>query len=691
MSGTGDDLAASRSHTILVVDDNPTNLGILADCLAFLDCRVLVAQDGSSALEEAEQAHPDLILLDVLLPGMNGFEICRRLKANEALQDVPVIFLTALGETQDKVTAFELGAADYITKPFHYEEVLARVGVHLALHTLQRQLGTQNEQLQLEIAERGRVQEALRLSEERHRALVENTNDVIFALDARGCFAYISPAIERFALYKPDEVVGQPFAVFVHSDDLDGLRASFERTMTGSVEPYEFRVFAKDGAVHHVRTSSRPLWGEGQLVGLTGIMTDITDRKLMEEALRKAHTGLEHRVEQRTAQLARANANLIAEIAERKRTEKALRESEERYHALFEQASDAIFVENIHNEIVDVNRRACDMLGYTRDELLTMKVSDLQAPEVRGRSGTVVRDEMVRYHGAPFDSVDLHRDGTLIPVEINTTRLTGQNDDLSLSIVRDVSERKRAEERTYRLNAELEQRVIERTSQLEAANQELEAFAYSVSHDLRAPLRAMDGFSRILLQEHAQYLSGEAQHYLRRVRENAQRMGQLIDDLLAFSCLGRQALKKRFVAPAELVEQAWEDLHDEAEGRQVERIIGELPRCQADPLLLKQVFINLLSNALKFTRSREVARVEVGHQQVDGRGVYFVRDNGVGFDMRYAAKLFGVFQRLHSAEEYEGTGVGLAIVQRIVHRHGGRAWAMAETDKGATFYFTLEE
>jgi len=229
--------------------------------------------------------------------------------------------------------------------------------------------------------------------------------------------------------------------------------------------------------------------------------------------------------------------------------------------------------------------------------------------------------------------------------------------------------------------AELERRVAERTAALQAANQELEAFSYSVSHDLRAPLRALDGFSRILLEEHAPQLADEPRRYLRLLRQNAQQMGQLIDDLLTFSRLSRQPLTVQTVAPAEVARQVWKGLRAEREGRRVELTLGELPPCQADPALLKQVYANLLANALKFTRRREVAQIEVGCREESGQVVYFVKDNGVGFDMQYAHKLFGVFQRLHRAEDYEGTGVGLALVQRIVQRHGGRVWASAEVDR----------
>jgi signal transduction histidine kinase len=232
--------------------------------------------------------------------------------------------------------------------------------------------------------------------------------------------------------------------------------------------------------------------------------------------------------------------------------------------------------------------------------------------------------------------------------------------------------------------------LAHRTADLTAANKELDAFSYSVSHDLRSPLRAIDGFARILLEEHAPQLSPDAQRYLHLVRDNAQQLGRLVDDLLAFSRLSRQPLATRQVAPTAAVREALAELRPDQEGRRVDVALDDLPPCQADPALLKQVFVNLLANALKFTAGQDVARIAVGWCEQGGVPVYFVRDNGVGFDMRYAHKLFGVFQRLHRAEDYDGTGVGLATVQRIIHRHGGRIWAEAETDRGATFFFTLK-
>lgn len=238
-------------------------------------------------------------------------------------------------------------------------------------------------------------------------------------------------------------------------------------------------------------------------------------------------------------------------------------------------------------------------------------------------------------------------------------------------------------------NAELQRRVNERTAELEAANKELEAFSYSVSHDLRAPLRAVGGYSQMLLEDAAPRLLEEDLRLLHKICASAGQMQGIIEALLNLSRLGRQPLSKQPVQLARLVRQVFAELSKEREGRQVEIHVRDLPDGIGDPSLLKQVFVNLLSNALKFTRGTESAVIEVGWREQAGEKVYFVRDNGAGFNMQYAQKLFGAFQRLHRTDEFEGTGVGLSIVQRIIRRHGGRIWAEAEVNKGATFYFTL--
>ena len=246
-----------------------------------------------------------------------------------------------------------------------------------------------------------------------------------------------------------------------------------------------------------------------------------------------------------------------------------------------------------------------------------------------------------------------------------------------------------SEREIHQLNSELESRVAERTAQLKEANLELESFTYSVAHDLRAPLRHIAGFSGILMEECGPVLNAEAQRYLHRIQEGTRKMGQLVDELLTLARVGRQALSLQVAGLNSMVKEVIAMLQPEMEGRQVEWNISHLPFMECDPTLLKQVFQNLISNALKYSRPRSPAVIEIGQTDFDGASAIFVRDNGVGFNMKYADKLFGVFQRLHRSEDFEGTGVGLATVQRIIKKHQGRVWAEAELDKGATFYFTL--
>jgi len=284
------------------------------------------------------------------------------------------------------------------------------------------------------------------------------------------------------------------------------------------------------------------------------------------------------------------------------------------------------------------------------------------------------------------------KDGSLIEYSIyaapeydNDGKVAG-----NIAVLVDITDRKRAEAEIRKLNMELEQRVKDRTASLEAANKELEAFAYSVSHDLRAPLRHIDGFLELLQKSSAGALDERGKHYMSTISEAARRMGTLIDDLLSFSRMGRFEMSKGQVDLGDLVQQVIRELGPETEGRTIRWRIGDLPVVTGDRAMLRIVLVNLISNALKFTRPREQAEIEIGctgDREIET--VVFVRDNGVGFDMAYVDKLFNVFQRLHRADEFEGTGIGLANVRRIINRHGGRAWAEGAVDGGATFYFSL--
>jgi PAS domain S-box-containing protein len=384
-------------------------------------------------------------------------------------------------------------------------------------------------------------------------------------------------------------------------------------------------------------------------------------------------------------------SKVVRDISQERRTEKALSASELRYRRLFETAKDGILILDAETGmVVDVNPFLVTTLGFSHEQFMGKAIWELgffKDVWANSEKFAELRDkEYVRYENLPLETVD----GQKIEAEFVSNVYLVNGRKVIQCNVRDVTARRKAEEAVLRLNAELEQRVIQRTAELEEANKELEAFSYSVSHDLRAPLRAMDGFSQAVLEDYGPQLPEEGRRGLQTIREEAQKMGTLIDDLLTFSRLSRLPLQKQKVNNDKLVRSVIDDLNAQQTGRQIDLRVGELPESVGDPALLKQVWINLLSNAFKYTRHRAAALVEVGCLRESGEAIYFVRDNGAGFDTRYASKLFGVFQRLHRAEDYEGTGVGLAIVQRIIHRHGGRVWADAAVDRGATFSFTLE-
>jgi PAS domain S-box-containing protein len=361
----------------------------------------------------------------------------------------------------------------------------------------------------------------------------------------------------------------------------------------------------------------------------------------------------------------------------------SLKEIEDLRAALDEHA--IVAITDPQGKINYVNEKFCTISKYSRQELLGQDhrlINSGHHPKkfIRDLWVTIARGKVWK-----GEIKNKAKDGSFYWVD--TTIVPFLNEDGKprqyVAIRADITERKAAEEKIRQMNLELEQRVAERTA-------ELEAFSFSVSHDLRAPVRAIGGFARMVQEEYAAHLPAEARQKLERIYANAMKMGQLIDGLLTLSRLNRQPLNIRKVSPAAIVHRVLEELQADQICRDLKISVADLPECQADPVLLQQVFTNLIGNAFKYSRQRRPAVIEIGTRDENGRAVYFVKDNGAGFEMEYAPKLFGVFQRLHRADEFEGTGVGLAIVHRIIRRHGGRVWGEGEPDKGATFSFTLE-
>jgi PAS domain S-box-containing protein len=375
------------------------------------------------------------------------------------------------------------------------------------------------------------------------------------------------------------------------------------------------------------------------------------------------------------------------QIRQRLEKEAAL---ERQYCELVENANDIIYTHDLEGKFTSFNRAGERLLGYSREEILQHNFSRIVAPEQLDLARSMVSRKL---HGSGPTTYQLDlvaKDGRRIAFEVSSwlRHQAGGVDEVQ-GIARDITERQHAEAAIRKLNDELERRVAQRTAELTAVNKELEAFSHSVSHDLRAPLRHISGFASIVAEHPAVSAQADLQKPLSRIMAATSRMGRLIDDLLRFSRMARVPLARQPVAFDELVADVLRELQSETAGRDIQWKIAPLPEVRGDPATLRLVWQNLLGNALKYTRLRPRALVEVGGQPSEREWTFYVRDNGAGFDLRYADRLFGVFQRLHRDDEFEGTGIGLANVRRIVQRHGGRTWAEGAVDQGATFYFTL--
>ncbi len=504
------------------------------------------------------------------------------------------------------------------------------------------------------ISERKLIEETLKENEEKYRILIQNIGNPLFSINPDGTYRFANDAYTKLINKTPAEIIGKTVMDLFPPEEAEKRRLFFSQVIDSGEKGYaELKFVASDGEIRYSHSTLEPIKDQrGKTLWALGIAIDITERKRIEEALL---------------------------------------ESEDKFKYIFDHSVIGKSITFPSGEI-HVNKAFCEMLGYKQEELEKTKWQDISHPD-----DIETTEEMIRSlisgekDTARFIKRYLHTNGSVVWTDVGTA-LRRDEDGKPLyfiTAINNITERKNAESQIKKLNEELEERVIQRTEQLQAANKELEAFSYSVSHDLRAPLRSVHGFTKILLEDYEANLDEEGKRICGIISSSANQMGELIDDLLSFSRIGRSRLKPSEIDMKKMVRLLFEGMTSPSETKRIKLKIGKMHKVIGDVTLLGQVWINLLSNAIKYSSKNEFSEISVGSNVSGEIIIYYIKDNGVGFDKQYSHKLFGVFQRLHSEAEFEGNGVGLAIVQRIILKHGGKVWAEGEVGKGATFYFSL--
>ena len=624
---------------VLVVDDQPSNLRFLSKLLTAQGYQVYRAICGQLALNLAIAHCPDLILLDIRMPEMNGYEVCRRLKATAETEQIPVIFLSVLDEMNDKLQAFRVGGADYITKPFQVEEVLARIEKQVGLQKLQQQLKEQNYQLQQSQSLLASILNSSLDGVVAYSAVRNSEGNIV---DFQ--WLLINPAAEKFYGLLLNEIVGKSLLAELSQVRNNGLFDLYVSVVeTGETVDREF-------SYEHERDT---------IVWLHIVAVKLND-------------GL---------------AVTFRNITDRKRAEIALRDSEERFRAIFEQAAVGIAKTALCGQFMRVNPGFCQIVRYAESELLQKDWQAITHPDdiesdreyvrslLSGNIQTfsmekrlVCKDEAVRWANI---TVSAMRDANGTPQYL-------------VCAIEDISQRKLVQEL---LQASLDTQT-RYAQELTRSNAELEQFSYVASHDLQAPLSTIVGYAQLLEKRCHNQLDAQGNKFIRNIVNSCERMQALIDDLLEYSRVGRS--EKPFdVIDCNLVfEDACANLQLAIRQDRASVTRGDLPRVRGDSFQLLQLFQNLIGNAIKY-RSSEAPMVRVSASRQGDSWVFSVQDNGIGIAEQYHPRIFQLFQRLHSQKQYSGTGIGLAICQRIVERHGGSLWVESEPNRGSTFYFSI--
>ncbi|MBE9184080.1 PAS domain S-box protein [Microcoleus sp. LEGE 07076] len=624
---------------ILVVDDQPSNLRFLSKLLTAQGYQVYRAICGQLGLNAAIAHCPDLILLDIRMPEMNGYEVCRRLKSTAETAQIPVIFLSVLDDINDKLQAFRVGGADYIAKPFQIEEVLARIDKQVSLQKLQQQLKEQNAELKQSQSLLASVLNSSLDGVMAYSAVRNNQGNIV---DFQ--WLLVNRAAEKIADMPLNEIVGKYLLAEIlqaRNSDLFDLYVSVVET--GETVDQEFYY-------EHDRD--------------TGVWLHIVAVKL--------NDGL---------------AVTFRNITDRKRAEIALRESEERFRAIFEQAAVGIAKTALCGQFIRVNPGFCQIVRYAESELLQLHWRAITHPDDIEADTESVRlllsGEMQTFS---MEKRLIGKDGEVhwANVTVSAMRDAEGTAQYLICAIEDISERKLVQE-LLQASLETQTRYAE---ELIRSNAELEQFAYVASHDLQAPLNTIAGYAKLLEKRCNNQLDTQANKFIGNIVNSCVRMQALIDDLLEYSRVGRSPKCFDLIDCNLVFEDACANLQLALRQNQATVTRGDLPTIAGDNFQLLQLFQNLIGNAIKY-RSSSAPIVQVGAGREGDNWVFSVQDNGIGIAEQHHPRIFQIFQRLHTQKEYSGTGIGLAICQRIVDRHGGRLWVESAPGRGSTFYFCI--
>jgi PAS domain S-box-containing protein len=620
MPASSEVMKRSEKAVILIVDDKPANILALEGLLVSADRTLLTATSGHDALKIAIDRKLDLIILDVQMPDMDGFEVAQILKSNKKTRDIPIIFASAeKKEHASMMKGYEEGAIDYLSKPLDAEITKAKVSGILKVELQKKELIEKNALL------------------EKSALLINNSADIIGIIDGRTLkIEEINRAFTTIVGYRQEETKDTSLLFYLDAEHRTLVKALSEKD-TAKLS-FESRIYCKN---------RKTRWLDWNVV--------VKDKKWF------------------------VNARDITEIKQVERIRNYLA-------TVVKQSNDSIYIHDHEGKIISWNEGAERIYGYTESEALQMKIWNIIPEYLQPGTEEMVAAILAGNKVEFLETKRLTKHGKLMDVLFSAAVISdpGTSHQSIVITERDITQQKIADEQIRQLNASLQKNVI----QLEAANKELESFSYSVSHDLRAPLRALHGNAQILEEDFGDQLGEDARELIAKIHGNVSRMDGLIRDLLSFSKIGKKEVRKSVVNMEQLVLNTFAEI-SQAYPHKAEMKTGVLPEAYGDYSLLNQVWTNLLSNAIKYSAKKDNPFIEVGSRDVSGEVEYFIRDNGAGFDMAYADKLFGTFQRLHDVTEFEGTGIGLAIVQRIVLKHGGTIRAHAEPEKGATFFFTL--